>query len=165
MFIEVIRIANVNNTKTGRAYCIGKMYIDNVYVCDTLEDLDRGLNSSMTSAEVQRRKVYGKTAVPVGSYCVTLGIQSATFVKKDYFRNYCKGFLPRLLDVPGYAGVLIHTGNDETHTEGCLLVGYNKEVGKVINSKSAFEKIYPMLNKAYKERDDITIKISRKYKV
>lgn len=165
MYIEVVRIANVKNASTGRAYCIGKMYIDKEYVCDTIEDYDRGLNSTMSVADIQRKKVYGKTAIPIGTYCVTLGVQSSTFVRKEYFKKLCNGYLPRLLDVKGYSGVLIHTGNTEEDSLGCLLVGYNKQVGKVLNSREAFEKVYNRMSKAFKSKDTLTLKISRKYSV
>jgi len=98
-------------------YTIGKLYIDDVYFCDTLEDKVRVLKS-------KEDKVYGKTAIPEGNYDVKL-----------YNSPRFKRFLPLLIDVPFFTGVLIHSGNTPEDTEGCILLGENKVKGKVINSK------------------------------
>ena len=117
MKITVKRIAR----KPG--YTIGKMYIDGVYFCDTLEDTDRDLRQSMRLSDIQRIKVMHKTAIPSGVYKMIVNMSPSK-----------KRLLPRLLDVPGYEGVLIHRGNTADDSSGCILVGENKEVGKVINS-------------------------------
>jgi len=67
--------------------------------------------------------------------------------------------MPRLLNIPGYDGVLIHTGNTEQDSSGCIVVGYNKVVGKVINSMDAFKVIYPILKEASDKGEKITITI------
>lgn len=69
---------------------------------------------------------------------------------------FCQGKLPRLLDVPGYEGVLIHIGNTPEDTDGCLLVGYNKVKGQVIDSTKAFKELYSILSSA-KDEIEITI--------
>lgn len=125
-------------------YTIGKLYVDGVYFCDTLEDKDRGLTKNMSLEEIKRKKVYGETAIPTGTYVVTVNY-SATF-KKD---------MPLLLGVPGYSGVRIHPGNTQADTLGCVLVGQNKEVGKVLNSRVTFSRLMPLITKA----KDVTITI------
>lgn len=150
-------------------YTIGKLYIDGKYFCDTIEDIDRGIDSSMkfyscggnkgywvTKAGKKIEKVPGKTAIPTGRYEVTLYIQSPKYLQKATWKKYCNGYMPRLLDIPGFSGVLIHTGNTEADTEGCLIVGENKIVGKVINSTVVFKKLYPILKSA-KDKIYITI--------
>ena len=67
--------------------------------------------------------------------------------------------MPRLLNIPGYDGVLIHTGNTQDDSSGCIIVGQNKVVGKVINSKLTFEKLYPVLKQASDKGEKITITI------
>ena len=104
-------------------YTIGNLYVDGVFFCNTLEDVDRGLDESATALEIAEKKVYGETAIPTGTYKVVLDIYSPKFGKKDYYKNFCGGYLPRLLNVKGFNGILIHRGVDQTHTAGCLLVG------------------------------------------
>lgn len=125
-------------------YTIGKMYIDGNYVCDTLEDTDRGLTQHMPLNEIQAKKVYGKTAIPAGTYQISLDAVSAKFKDRVWAKPY-NGKLPRLLDVPGYEGVLIHVGNKAEDTLGCILVGENKVKGQVINSTNTFHKIMQLL--------------------
>lgn len=122
-------------------YTIGKLYINDEYFCDTLEDADRGLDQNLPLATNQLRKVKGKTAIPTGTYDITLKIVSQRFGKKSQYK-FCGGKLPRLLGVPAFDGVLIHIGNDANDTEGCILVGENKQVGKVLNSTATFKRFY-----------------------
>ena len=64
--------------------------------------------------------------------------------------------MPRLLNVPGYEGVLIHAGNTQKDTEGCILVGQNKVVGQVINSQATWKALYTEL---LKDKNNLTIEI------
>lgn len=149
----------VNRVAKKEKYTIGKLSIDGVYVCDTIEDKDRGLKQDTPIDKIKKDKVYGQTAIPSGVYNVTLDVVSNKFIQKPYFKALCGGKLPRLMNVPGFDGVLIHTGNDETDSYGCIIVGYNKVKGKVIESKKAFEKLYPILKKASSKGERITIQI------
>ena len=135
-------------------YTIGRMYIDGEYVCDTLEDTDRGLKQSMSLEEIKKKKIYGKTAIPTGTYKVTMNVVSPKFKNKTWAKPY-GGKIPRLLDVPGYEGVLIHPGNTAEDSTACLLVGINSVVGKVMNSQATFKKVMAILTKG----TDITITI------
>lgn len=101
MEIKVRRIAR------RQAYTIGRLYVDGQYFCDTLEDADRGLGSDMPLEKISRLKVYGQTAIPTGRYAVTLGVVSPRFKDRAWARPY-GGKVPRLLNVPGFDGVLIH---------------------------------------------------------
>lgn len=114
-------------------YTIGKLYIDGAYFCDTLEDTDR-LDKGMTAAQLAAKKIPGQTAIPEGTYKVIVNV-SPKF----------KRLLPRLVNVPGYEGVLIHRGNTPADTAGCILVGENKQVGKVINSTFYEDRLVDML--------------------
>ena len=123
-------------------YTIGKLYVDGVYFCDTLEDKDRGLRQSDALSDLKRLKNPGKTAIPTGTYDVSLRVYSNKFGGQQYYKELCKGLLPRILSVPAFDGVLIHAGNTADDTEGCLLVGQNKAKGQVLNSKETFTKLY-----------------------
>lgn len=131
----------------GDKYTIGKLYIDGVYYCDTLEDTDRGLTSSMSEEEIKKLKVYSMTAIPTGIYKIEVTF-SPRFKKK----------MPVLIGVKGFSGIRIHSGNDETHTSGCILCGFNKEKGKVINSKIVTSKVYALIENAINNNEvEITI--------
>lgn len=140
-------------------YTIGKLYIDGVYVCDTLEDKDRGLTQTTPLTEIKQKKIYSETAIPSGTYNVTLKVKSPKYSKKQYFVNYCNAYMPRLLDVPGFDGILIHTGNTDKDCGGCILVGRNTIVGRLTDSIKTFEKIYPMLKEAQDKGEEIKITI------
>lgn len=131
-------------------YTIGHLYIDGIYVCDTIEDKDRGLRQNMQPSVIRATKRKGVTAIPTGRYRVTLDVRSPKFSMKKYEKTYgfCGGYLPRLINVPGFDGVLIHVGNTARDTEGCLLVGKNTKVGKVLESRVTFVKLYERLKGA-----------------
>ena len=149
MEIRLKRIAR----KTG--YTIGRLYIDGTYFCDTLEDTDRGLSQDKPLAANMAMKKAGVTAIPTGTYQVTLSVKSPRFsAKKQY--AFCDGYLPRLLKVPAFEGVLIHIGNTAKDSEGCILVGENKVAGQVVNSTATFRKLYERLKAS---RSDIHITI------
>lgn len=154
MEITIKRIAK------KEAYTIGKMYINGKYVCDTLEDTDRGLTAEMGERDILLQKIPGKTAIPTGTYNVTMNVSSPRFGSKAFYRKVCGGRLPRLLDVPGYIGVLIHCGNTAADTDGCILVGENKEVGRVLKSQVTFTTIVSKYLKPTSAKGEkITIKI------
>jgi hypothetical protein len=142
-------------TKTEQ-YTIGKLYIDGVYFCDTLEDTDRGLTQSMSLTEITSKKMKGETAIPAGIYKITLDVVSPKYSTRDAYK-FCGGKLPRLLNVPGYEGILIHIGNYPKDTEGCLLVGKNSVKGAVLESTATFKKLYETL---LKDRYNLTIEIA-----
>ena len=152
-----MKITLIRSYNTDR-YCIGHLYIDGKYFCDTLEDCDRGLDSSMPLKKLQSIKIKSRTAIPTGIYKVVLNVQSPRLSKKSQYK-FCKGYVPRLLNVKGFDGVLIHIGNKAEDSLGCILVGENKVKGQVINSTSTFHRLYDILSKA---KDDIVIEIVRK---
>lgn len=128
-------------------YTIGRLYVDGEYFCDTCEDVDRGLRQDMAQSVIRAIKRKGVTAIPTGRYRVTMDVQSPKFRTKAMYQ-FCNGYLPRLINVPGFDGVLIHVGNTAKDTEGCLLVGRNTKVGKVLESRVTFVKLYERLKKA-----------------
>lgn len=129
----------------GDKYTIGHLYIDGNYYCDVLEDTDRGLSNDMSEEEIKRIKIYGKTAIPTGRYKI-----GVTYSPK--FKRY----LPILLNVKGFSGIRIHSGNSAEDTLGCLLVGFNKVKGQVINSRVTSDKLTALLRNT-KEEIYITI--------
>lgn len=126
----------------GEDYTIGHIYIDGEYLCDTIEDQDRGLTDQMSVQDIRKIKVASKTAIPTGTYRLTIDVVSPKFIKKAYYYSFCNGKLPRLLNVKGFDGVLMHRGKDQDSSSGCIIVGYNKIKGQVVDSQKAFEKLY-----------------------
>lgn len=124
----------------GKSYTIGSLYIDGEYFCDTLEDTVRDLG--------KEKKIKDNTAIPFGEYNVIVNV-SPRFKRE----------LPRILDVPNFEGILIHRGNTEKDTSGCILVGENKVKGKVINSTPYELKLVQMCKNAVKRNEPIVIKI------
>ena len=137
------------------SYTIGKLYVDGSYFCDTIEDKDRGLQQQLPLSVNLAKKKKGVTAIPVGRYRVTLAVKSQRFGQKKQYAA-CNGYLPRLINVPAFDGVLIHIGNTASDTEGCILVGKNTQVGKVLESTATFWKLYSILQDA---KDEIYIKV------
>lgn len=145
MRLTLIRVAN------RPTYCIGKLYIDGVYFSDVLEDVDRGLDDAMDVETIKKLKVNGQTAIPTGIYQVLL----------TYSPKY-KRIMPLINNVKGYSGIRIHSGNTAKDTEGCLLVGKNKEVGKVLESRVTYNALFKRLQQT---KGKIIIDIQRKYTV
>ena len=139
-------------------YTIGRLYIDDnpKPFCDTLEDTDRGLEQAMPLDMIKRIKVKGETAIPTGTYELSMRHISPKYSRKKAFA-FTGGVMPRLLNVPGYEGVLIHSGNTAADSEGCILVGENKAVGKVLNSMATFKALWSVLNRRKSEPITITV--------
>lgn len=130
-------------------YTIGKLYLNGEYFCDTLEDTDRGLSQVMPLEQIMAKKIKNQTAIPTGTYVIDMNTVSpkySNFSKYPWAKPY-DAKIPRLKAVPGYLGVLIHPGNTNADTSGCILVGENKVVGKVINSQLTWKKLMAKLVK------------------
>ena len=142
----------------AKNYCIGHLYVNGVYECDTLEDTDRGLHETQSLLEIQSKKVYGQTAIPYGTYKIDMNTVSPKFKDRSWAK-FCGGKLPRLIDVKGYEGVLIHVGNKAEDTLGCILVGENKIKGQVVNSTATFQELYSVMLKAKLLGEELSLTI------
>ena len=140
----------------GTDYTIGTLYVDGTKFCDTLEDRDRGLTSSMSLFAIKTKKIFGKTAIPTGEYTIDMHSISPKFKDRTWAKPY-NGILPRLLNVNGFSGVLIHVGNRPEETDGCILVGNNTVKGVVVNSATVFHKLMDQLITADSLGETITI--------
>ena len=153
MELKVKRVAKKNE------YTIGRLYIDGKYVSDTLEDCDRGLTQDMPLEEIKAKKVYGKTAIPTGTYEIDMNTISPKFQARSWAKPY-GGKLPRLIGVKGFEGVLVHVGNTADNSSGCLLVGKNSIKGMVTDSTKTFMSLmskYLLPDKLRGEKITITI--------
>lgn len=138
------------------SYTIGVMSIDGKRFCETLEDTDRGLRDSMSIGQIKSLKKPHITAIPTGVYEVNLNTISPKFGSRSFYKEVCKGKVPRILNVKGFDGILIHAGNKAEDTDGCILVGRNKVVGQVVDSQATFRELYKILSNS---KDKIIIKI------
>lgn len=154
------RIAKKSTYTIGKLYQIkdGKEH----YICDTLEDKDRGLMDSMSVKDILSFKVYGETAIPSGKYNLTMNVKSnrfSNFSKYPFYKKW-EGYLPRLLNVKGFDGILIHCGQRAENSHGCVLVGKNSIVGGLTQSREYFIKLMDeYLIPAKKRGEKITIEI------
>lgn len=159
MELKLRRVAKKDKYTIGHLYRKDKENGQWVFVCDTIEDKDRKLNQSMTEANIAWLKVKHQTAIPTGKYEVDMNTVSGTFVKKPLYKDFCGGKVPRLKYVKGFSGILIHSGTDQDSSSGCIIVGENKVVGKVINSWATFKRFYSLLKAAANRGEKITIEI------
>jgi len=130
MKLELTRGKSTNKSTPGA------LYVDSVFECFTLEDVEREV------------KIKGETAIPKGEYKVIINMS-----------NRFKKMLPLLIDVPNFEGVRIHSGNTSADTEGCILVGESHGPDFVGNSRLAFNKLFAKMNDALVLGEEITIEI------
>ena len=142
-------------------YTIGRLYIDGIYYCNTLEDRDRGLKQTDPLAYITAKKVAGETAIPKGLYGVAMNVTSPKYAGVAWYWQFCRGKMPRLLAVPDFDGILIHPGgsNGPLDTRGCILVGKNTKVGKLTDSKACFQEVYKLMRAAADRGEEISIEI------
>ena len=137
-----------------KGYTIGKLYVKQpiideylrgekfIYICDTLEPQWRDYAKGA-------RKIKGKSAIPEGRYPIVITF-SPTFKK----------WLPLLVNVPMFSGIRIHAGNDAVKdTQGCILVGENREVGKVLNSRKHVKIVKEKIVEAKDKDEGVWIEI------
>ena len=130
-------------------YTISRLYVNGeLFGCNALEDTDRGLRQDMHLEEIKKKKAYGQTAIPRGSYeCVYT------------YSNRFKKMLPLLLNVKGFEGIRIHSGNSAKDTEGCILVGLNLKKGMVLNSREWTNKLVSKMKEAWNRKERVIIVI------
>lgn len=123
---------------------IGELFIDSIPECFSLEDKVREIEGQ----PVEAWKVKGQTAIPVGTYPVTIT-----------YSNRFKRDLPLVGQVPGFEGIRIHPGNTAEDTEGCLLVGRTKTDKAVGESRAAFNQLFDKIKSALDSGDTVSIEI------
>ncbi len=146
------QIFTLKRSAFRNTYTIGHLYNpDGSYFCDTLEDKDRSLSSKMPLDEIKQKKIYGQTAIPYGKYKISV------YYWQPYKNNY-----PLLNNVPAFQGILIHGGADAEDTLGCILLGENKIIGKLINCKKYVRNITSIIEEYIKNGDKAYIEIVKK---
>lgn len=139
---------NIRRIARKEKYTIGRMYIDGKYICDTLEPPDRGLTQEMGLDTIIGHKIAGHTAIPTGTYRVLI-TKSLRFGR----------WLPLIYGVPGFDGIRIHGGNTVEDTSGCVIVGWNRLVGRVLNSRSALQMVINGITEGLAHDEEVTIRV------
>ncbi len=149
MKLKVLRFSSQEDSTSGLLFKESDLGVE--FLCYTLEDERRAL------------KVKGETRVPAGTYEIKLrkeGGFNARYTKK--YGGFHRGML-HICDVPNFEYILIHTGNTDEHTAGCLLVGDSQENNVIIKdgfigkSGNAYKRIYPAIAKAIELNEEVTI--------
>ena len=122
----------------GSDYTIGNFYVDDEFLCNTLEDTVRIVDGDCS------QKIFGQTAIPAGVYDVE-------FIFWPKHNNY----YPHIKDVPCFTGIMIHSGITANDTEGCVLIGDNDTKGELHNGLVYMDKLRTIL----KDQTDIKITI------
>ncbi len=125
---------------------IGHLFYNGKLECFTLEDVVRELPGQ----SVSDWKVPGQTAIPRGIYKIVI-MPSPKFGNKP---------MPRLMNVPGFDGILIHPGNTAADTEGCILVGQTRSISEIFKSRLAFTPLFAKLNATIANGGTVTIQIT-----
>ena len=158
MDLEVIRFSSGTDSTNGilletiqQGNEIDGYFKQKKFLAYTLED------------EQRDEKVFGETRIPEGTYKLGLrkvGGYHARYSKK--FDDFHIGML-HVLDVPGFEYILIHCGNTDEHTAGCLLVGDSQENnqikkdGFIGKSVQAYKRIYPRIASALERGEEVKI--------
>jgi len=125
--------------KEFKTYTAGSLFVDGTWECYTLEDA------------VRKVKIKGETAIPYGTYEVTIT-----------YSNRFKKQLPLLLNVPNFEGVRIHSGNTKENTEGCVLVGMdNGSDGFLGDSRTAMNRLMPQIEDSIKAGETVILEIKK----
>ena len=158
MKLEVLRISSGADSTNGLLFLVENhcnetdgSWIERTFLAYTLED------------EYRDEKVSGETRIPKGVYQLglrTIGGYTQRYAKK--FPDMHKGML-HVLNVPGFEYILIHCGNTDEHTAGCLLVGDSQENNQITEdgfigkSTQAYKRIYPAIAEALRKKQEVTI--------
>ncbi len=149
MKLKVLRFSSQEDSTSGLLFLETDLGLE--FLCYTLEDEARAL------------KVRGETRVPAGTYQIKLRTEGGfhgRYTKR--FSGMHKGML-HVINVPNFKWILIHTGNTDEHTAGCLLVGDSQENNLIIKdgfigkSTNAYKRIYPPIAKALEKGEEVTI--------
>ena len=148
MKLEILRISSESDSSSGLVFDITD---ERKFLCYSLED------------EYRNDKVMHETRVPAGTYQIQLrkvGGFNARYAKK--YGDFHKGML-HVQDVPGFEYILIHTGNTDEHTSGCLIVGDSQENNQLMKngfigkSVQAYKRIYTPIAEALENGEEVTI--------
>ena len=118
------------------------------WFCNTMEPTARKLTSRMPQTVIRRHKIIGKTAIPTGRYRILI-TRSRRFGR----------WLPLLLNVKGFEGIRIHAGNKPEDTRGCILLGFNRRKGYVLDSTRCVLTLVKMMTEAIEKGEKVFVEV------
>ena len=118
------------------------------WFCNTMEPTARKLTSRMPQTVIRRHKIIGKTAIPTGRYRILI-TRSRRFGR----------WLPLLLNVKGFEGIRIHAGNKPEDTRGCILLGFNRRKGYVLDSTRCVLTLVKMMTEAIAKGEKVFVEV------
>ena len=118
------------------------------WFCNTMEPTARKLTSQMPQTVIRRHKIIGKTAIPTGRYRILI-TRSRRFGR----------WLPLLLNVKGFEGIRIHAGNKPEDTKGCILLGFNRRKGYVLNSTQCVQQLMRRMTEAMEKGERVFVEV------
>lgn len=124
----------------GSPACLGRLSLNGQYLCDTLEPPSHGMTSATDLKTIRDIKRLGRSAVPVGVYRLVLAY-SPRFSPRPFYRAFSRGLVPRLQNVSGFEGVLIHCGNTVVDTCGCIIVGRRADASTLVESQKTYSRL------------------------
>ena len=149
MKLKVLRFSSQEDSTSGLLFDDNEIGLR--FLCYTLEDERRSL------------KVKGETRVPAGTYKLVLRKEGGFHSRyKAKYGAWHRGML-HVTDVPNFEFILIHTGNTDEHTAGCLLVGDSQEYNIIVKdgfvgkSTNAYKRIYSPIARAIEKGEEVTI--------
>ena len=131
-------------------YTEGKLFINGAYVCDSLEDADRGLDSSMSEDVILSKKVYGKTCIPYGRYRIII----------DWSNKFQKNLI-HLLNVKGFDGVRMHSFNEASQSLGCIGTGVKTVPGWISKSRDTYKIVHSKVEEALSRGESVFLTIEK----
>ena len=136
----MLRFKLTRQRVAGSSACLGRLSLDGHYLCDTLEPPSHGLTSSTVPKTIRDIKRLGRSAIPAGDYRLVLGY-SPRFSPRPFYKACGGGLVPRLLNVSGFEGVLIHCGNTVVDTCGCVIVGRRADASTLVESQKTYSRL------------------------
>lgn len=124
----------------GSPCCMGRLSLDGHVLCATLEPPSHGLTSATAPKTIRDIKRLGRSAIPKGVYRLVLAY-SPRFSPRPFYKACGGGLVPRLLNVSGFDGVLIHCGNTVVDTCGCILVGRRADSSTLVESQKTYSRL------------------------
>ena len=129
-------------------YTIGRLYINNRFFSDCLEPPSQHLTERCSMDTIQNAKNKGYRAIPTGRYRILI-TRSPRFGR----------WLPLLMNVKGFEGIRIHPGNKPEDTQGCILPGFNRRKGYVLDSTRCVLTLVKMMTEAMEKGEKVFVKV------
>lgn len=138
-------------------YTVGEVYVNGTFYCYSLEDTDRGLHVDMPMRYFKERKVYGETAIPCGVYEII--IDWSPKFKKYMPHVMWRNADGKLVEVPGFSGIRLHSGANSSNTLGCIMFGRWEGGDRLIASPAITSNLVGKIEKARNEKETVILEI------